>query len=153
MVFELLRSKWRRARRPLDHRHFWNTYVDVFNAIEKFHSLLPDAYCVLAQSRQYIWCPLIISIDVNRVSLKIIHYGKTSLRWGAAIAQWICLRLPSCCRGFTSQSHHQHFYQFKIEFKLWRVEKTKINKKKPGLAHLLNKKTSIIKKQNKISKI
>ena len=23
--------------------------------------------------------------------------------WGAAIAHWICLRLPSCCTGFESQ--------------------------------------------------
>ena len=30
--------------------------------------------------------------------------------WGAAIAQWICLRLPFCCPGFESQAHHLRFY-------------------------------------------
>ena len=29
---------------------------------------------------------------------------------GAAIAQWICLYLPSCHPGFKSQAHHQRFY-------------------------------------------
>ena len=37
---------------------------------------------------------------------------------GAAVAQWICLRLPSCHPGFESQAHHLCFYQFKFEFKL-----------------------------------
>ena len=31
---------------------------------------------------------------------------------GAAIAQWICLRLPSCRPGFESQAHHLCFHQF-----------------------------------------
>ena len=30
--------------------------------------------------------------------------------WGAAIAQWIRLRLPSCHPGFESQAHHLGFY-------------------------------------------
>ena len=29
---------------------------------------------------------------------------------GAAIAQLICLLLPSCCPGFKSQAHHQRFF-------------------------------------------
>ena len=69
---------------------------------------------------------------------------------GAAIAQWIRLRLPSCHPRFKSQAHHLRFFQF-ILFKLyichlnWNVKRTKINKKRPGLAHfkknifLLNK--------------
>ena len=48
--------------------------------------------------------------------------------WGAATAQWIRLCLPYCCPRFESQVHHLHFYQFK--FKLWHVEKTKINRKR-----------------------
>ena len=57
---------------------------------------------------------------------------------GAGIAQWIRLRLPSCCPGFKSQAHHLCFYQF-VLFKLyichlnWNVTKTKVNKKRPGL--------------------
>ena len=59
---------------------------------------------------------------------------------GAAIAQWICLRLQSCRPGFESQVHDLYFFQF-ILFKLytchlnWNVKRTKINKKRPGLAH------------------
>ena len=58
----------------------------------------------------------------------------------ATIAQWIRLRLPSCRPGFESQAHHLCFFQF-ILFKLyichlnWNVKRTKINKKRPGLAH------------------
>ena len=54
--------------------------------------------------------------------------GMQTLRlfWGAAIAQWILRRLPSCRPGFESLSHHVCFHQF-IEF--CNVEKTKINRK------------------------
>ena len=45
----------------------------------------------------------------------------------AAIAQWICLQLPSCHPGLESQAHQLRFYQF--IFELCHVEKTKINKK------------------------
>ena len=34
---------------------------------------------------------------------------------GAAIAQWICLCLPSCCPGFESQTYHLRYYQFILE--------------------------------------
>ena len=37
---------------------------------------------------------------------------------GAAVAQWIHSRLPSCHPGFESQAHHLRFFQFKFEFKL-----------------------------------
>ena len=30
---------------------------------------------------------------------------------GAAIAQWIRLRLPFCCPGFQSQAYHLSFYK------------------------------------------
>ena len=30
----------------------------------------------------------------------------------AAVAQWICLRLPSCCPWFEYQANHLHFFQF-----------------------------------------
>ena len=51
---------------------------------------------------------------------------------GVAIAQWISLWLPSCCPGFESQAPRLRFLQF---IELYNVEKTKINKKRPGLAH------------------
>ena len=64
--------------------------------------------------------------------------------WGAAIAQWIRLRLPSCRPGFESQAHQQCFFKF-ILFKLyichliWNVKRTKLNEKLPGLAHFFKK--------------
>ena len=54
----------------------------------------------------------------------------------AAIAQWIHLRLPSRRPGFEYQTHQLRFYQ--IIFDLRHVEKTKINKKRSGLAHFKN---------------
>ena len=54
-------------------------------------------------------------------------------KWGAAIAQWIHLCLPYCRPGLESQAHHLCFYELCL------VENTKINKKRPRLAHLKNK--------------
>ena len=59
---------------------------------------------------------------------------------GAAGAQWIRLRLPSCHPGFESQAHHLCFYQYKFEFKLENVEKTKINEKEAGIGPFFLKK-------------
>ena len=60
---------------------------------------------------------------------------KTYTTRGAAMAQWIHLRLLSCCLGFKSQADHLHFNQF--IFELYHLEKTKINKKKwPGLTQI-----------------
>ena len=36
---------------------------------------------------------------------------KRSTLWGVTIAQWIRLRLPSCCLRFKSQAHYLHFHQ------------------------------------------
>ena len=56
---------------------------------------------------------------------------------GAAIAQWICLRLPSCRPVFESQAHHLSFYHLLSNLcYICHVKRTKINKKRPGLAHL-----------------
>ena len=54
------------------------------------------------------------------------------IKWVAAIAPWFCLRLPSCSPGFESQAHHLCFFNY------WNCneKRTKINKKRPGLAHL-----------------
>ena len=68
------------------------------------------------------------------------RHTKTRLVGAAPIAQWIRPRVPSCRPGFESQAHHLCFFQFKL-FKLyichlnWNVKRTKINKKRPGLAH------------------
>ena len=51
----------------------------------------------------------------------------------AAIAPWFCLRLPSCGRGFKSQAHHLNF--FNLYYWNCNEKRTKINKKRPGLAH------------------
>ena len=66
--------------------------------------------------------------------------GMQTLRlfWGAAIAQWILRRLPSCRPGFESLSHHVCFHQF-IEF--CNVEKTKINRKGSDIGPFFLKKT------------
>ena len=60
------------------------------------------------------------------------HRNKRS--GGAAISQWIRLPLPSYRPRFESQAHHLCFHLFIV---LCNVEKTKINKKRPGLAHLI----------------
>ena len=43
-------------------------------------------------------------------------------KWGAAIAQWICLCLPSCHPGFKTQAHHLCFFhlQFCAIFVMWK---------------------------------
>ena len=59
-----------------------------------------------------------------------------SVLWGkklnvklAAIAQWFCLRLPSCGPGFKSRAHHLCLFQF-VFLELW-WEKDE-NKRKRG---------------------
>ena len=52
----------------------------------------------------------------------------------AAIAPWFCRRLPSCGRQFECKARHLCFFQFVF----WNCDgkRTKINKKRPGLAYL-----------------
>ena len=52
--------------------------------------------------------------------------------WGAAIAQWIRLRLPSCRPGFESQAHHPRFYHNSQYVPYLSCER---NKKRPDLVH------------------
>ena len=74
----------------------------------------------------------------------ILLFNKELVLGGAAIAQWIRLRLPSCHPGFESQAHHLHFFQFTL-FKLyichlnWNVNRTKINKKEARIGPFLKK--------------
>ena len=60
---------------------------------------------------------------------------------GAAIAQWIRLRLPSCRPGFESQAHHLSFYQF--IFELYHVEKDENKQKEAGIGPFLKKTVQI----------
>ena len=82
-----------------------------------------------------------ISLWQGIVSVKI----RSLIFWGAPIAQWIRLRLPSCRPGFESQAHHLRFFQF-ILFKLyichlnWNVKRTKINKNEAGIGPFFLKK-------------
>ena len=48
-------------------------------------------------------------------------------KWDPAIAQWIRLRLPSCCPGFKSHAHHIRFFNlycsnciFVIWIEMWK---------------------------------
>ena len=94
-----------------------------FSAHQSFHILLPLSSTFL---------PLyIFGLCRSQPNILFIIGGG-----GAAIAQWISLRLPSYRPGFESQSHHLCFNQ--IRFELWHIEKMKINKKRPELAHLKN---------------
>ena len=56
--------------------------------------------------------------------------------WVAAIALWLRLRLPFCGRGFETQAHHLCFFNL-----YWNCneKRTKINKKRLGLAHFYKK--------------
>ena len=47
--------------------------------------------------------------------------------WGAAIAQWIHLCLPSCRPGFQSDAHHLRFINLYLNCVMWK--KTKVNKR------------------------
>ena len=63
-------------------------------------------------------CP-VVRIKCRRYGNQQLCNGNFFNWWGAAIAQWIRSRLPSCRPGFESQAHHLRFFQFEfIEFKL-----------------------------------
>ena len=60
-------------------------------------------------------------------------------QWGAAIAKWIRLRLPSCGPGFESQAHHTHFYNQVLCNICHGIEKKdEMKQKRPGLVHIKN---------------
>ena len=58
----------------------------------------------------------IINLIYLSSNLSLTQYwdcpNERNLCGGAAIAQWIRLRLPSCRPGFESQAHHLCFHQF-----------------------------------------
>ena len=54
------------------------------------------------------------TVDIERLVIVVISaVAKIDLR-GAAIAQWIRLRLPSCHPGFESQARHLCFFIYSI---------------------------------------
>ena len=60
-------------------------------------------------------------VEAMRLGLGFIKERHTK-RWevrdkcrGAIIAQWIGIRLPSCCPGFESQANHIGFNQIILE--------------------------------------
>ena len=53
-----------------------------------------------------------------------------------AMAQQICLCLPSWCQGFESQVRYSIYSQILYDICHWNEKKTKIDKKKPGLEHI-----------------
>ena len=50
--------------------------------------------------------------------LLLLINNLTIMGWGAAVAQWIGVCLPSCCPNFESHAHHLCFHQFKFVYKL-----------------------------------
>ena len=68
------------------------------------------------------------------------YFALNSVAMGAAVAQWIRQRLPSCGPGFKSQAHHPHCYS-QILYSICHCteKRTKINKKRPGLASNISK--------------
>ena len=83
-------------------------------------------------------------MEIFKISISWRRYGpqsiaqntvKTLTALGAAIAQWIRLRLPSCHPGFESQPHHLRFYQNKDKFVLYlhmHCEKNEDKQKEAG---------------------
>ena len=66
----------------------------------------------------------------KRMKKNLVNFFDKKYLQGAALAQWICLRLPFCHPGFESQAYSLCFYKFIS--KLRHVEKTK--KQRLGLA-------------------
>ena len=59
--------------------------------------------------------------------------------WGAAIAPWFRLRLPSCGPGFESQAHDLCFFQFVLLKLLLELEKNENKQKEAGIGPYLKK--------------
>ena len=88
-----------------------------------------DLYDLIWLTTLYvIWHDFDASVAFAHLTINIVM--------GAAIAQWIHLRLPSCRPGFDSQACHQRFFSIIVKFVLYlsmQCEKrTKINKKEAG---------------------
>ena len=63
------------------------------------------------------WGPWALLIPVKAIRVGVRFYKKD---WGAAIAQWINLRLPSCRPGFKPQAHHLRLKSICAIFVMWK---------------------------------
>ena len=86
-------------------------------------------------------CSAFLNFDLILCLVPLL-FRQRNLFWGAAIAQWIHLRLPSCRPGFDSQALHLCFYHllcnsYYICTLLWK--RSKINQKEAGFGPFLRK--------------
>ena len=102
--------------------------------LQKYPKYLVTYWVILKNCSSYflgIFWKICTTFDLNIWShCPKLNPAKNISEWGAAVAQWIRSRHPSCRPGFKSQAHHLRFFQFKFEFKLEHIEKTKINTKR-----------------------
>ena len=61
---------------------------------------------------------------------------KVPIERAAAIAPWFHLQLPFCGLRFESQAQHLRFFNLYFWNCYWNKKRMKINKKRPGLAHI-----------------
>ena len=79
-----------------------------------------------------------------------LSYAKQWFLRAATIAQWFRQRLPSCSSWFESQTQHLRFFDLCgsrwvcICHLDWNVKRTKVNKKRPGLAHFFKKTSELL---------
>ena len=116
----------------------------------------PQRCCESLSSKQGVCVSSKCSILANRFQLYNAHRVKNDPKlnasdryilnhlWNNSMkAQWIRLRLPSCCPGFVPQAHHLRFFQFIKKFKLnichlnYNVKRRKINEKVAGIGPFL----------------
>ena len=74
----------------------------------------------------------------------LFRYKQYFGRRGAAIAQWIRLRLPSCRPGFESQAHHLCFFNLYLSFEL-ECEKNENQQKEAMIGPFLKKNNISVK--------
>ena len=89
-----------------------------------------------------VCCVIHLPIPTFEPQLGYVHWVasvfKKICRWAVTIARWFCLSLTSCSPRLESQAHHLCFFNL---YECNSNEKrTKINKKRLGLAHFLRKK-------------
>ena len=75
------------------------------------------------------------------LSLKVqLASSLTSLDYvGAAVTQWICLRLPFCCPGSNPKHTIYTFINLNLNLNCNMLKRRKEKKKRPGLALFLKK--------------
>ena len=77
-------------------------YLTLFLAIGRYKRILSVPIYVRISFAALI-------LTVTKYFISILNWQRVFYMWGAAIAQWIRLRLSSSRPGFQSQAHHIHF--------------------------------------------